>query len=143
LQAQGACRILGLSGHSRGIFPALAADRSYGLFHLRYNAANRGAEQEVFPFLGENPPGIVVFSATRRMSLVKSRRIPDGLRRPEAADCYRFVLSHPSVDVVISAPSKLDQMKHNLSRLSARGPMSEEELAWMREVGDRVYGRGR
>jgi hypothetical protein len=33
-------------------------------------------------------------------------------------------------------------MQLNLSE-AAKGPMNEAELAWMRRIGDYVYGRGR
>ncbi len=141
LRARGAFRYLGVAGHHRPLFARLAGEPDYDVFHIRYNAANRGAEQDVFSRLALDRPGIVAFTATRRMSLVKSRRIPDSERRPTAGDCYRFALSHPSVDVVISAPSRLTHMQLNLSE-AAKGPMNEAELAWMRRIGDYVYGRG-
>jgi aryl-alcohol dehydrogenase-like predicted oxidoreductase len=142
LQSRGAFRYLGIAGHHRPLFPRLARVQDYDVFHIRYNAANRGAEQDVFPRLGRDRPGIVAFTATRQMTLVKSRRIPAGERRPTAGDCYRFVLSHPSVDVVITAPSRMAYMQKNLFE-AAKGPMTEPELAWMRRIGDRVYGRRR
>ncbi len=133
-------RYLGISGHRRALFAELAKDPRYDLFQLRYNAANRGAEEDVFPHLPPCPPGIVSFAATKRMSLVKSGRIPDGEKRPTAGDCYRFVLTHPSVDVVITGPSNADQLKKNLE-VVGKGPMDTEELEWMRRIGDYVYGR--
>ena len=142
LRKQGAFRYLGISGHQRPIFPKMAEDPRYDLFQLRYNAANRGADQDVFPHLPENRPGIVAFTATRRMSLAKSRRIPEQERKPTAGDCYRFVLTNPSIDVVISAPSNGEQMSRNLREI-AQGPLSPEDMAWMRRVGDFVYGRKR
>jgi predicted aldo/keto reductase-like oxidoreductase len=85
---------------------------------------------------------MVSFTATRRMSLVKSRKIPAGEKHPVPGDCYRFVLSNPYVDVVISAPSKARQLKENLSEV-AKGQMDPAELEWMRRIGDYVYGRRR
>jgi aryl-alcohol dehydrogenase-like predicted oxidoreductase len=142
LQGQGAFRCLGISSHNRSIFPRLAQDSRYGLFMLRYNAANRGADVDIFPHLSEDRPGIISFTATRNMSLVKSGKIPAEEKRPTAADCYRFVLSNPNVDVVISAPSKMQQMQQNLKEV-AKGPMGQEEMAWMRRIGDHVYGKKR
>jgi aryl-alcohol dehydrogenase-like predicted oxidoreductase len=133
-------RYLGVSGHRRALFPELAQDPRYDLFQMRYNAANRGAEQDIFPHLPESRPGIVSFTATRKMSLVNSKRIPSNEKRPTAGDCYRFVLSHPSVDVVITGPSSASQLKQNLVEIK-KGPMDEEELQWMRRIGDYVYGR--
>jgi aryl-alcohol dehydrogenase-like predicted oxidoreductase len=142
LRRQGAFRYLGISGHRRPIFPKLAEDPRYDVLQLRYNAANRGADRDVFPHLPDVRPGIVAFTATRRMTLVKSRRIPESERRPTAADCYRFVLSNPFVDVVITAPSNGEQMARNLREV-ARGPLSAEDMAWMKRIGDFVYGHKR
>lgn len=142
LRKGGAFRYLGLSSHKRLLFPELAKDQRFDLFHIRYNAANRGAEEDIFPHLPEPRPGIVVFQATRRMSLVKSRKIPPLEKRPTAGECYRFVLSNPHVDVVITGPSKASHLEENLRDVS-KGPMAEEELAWMRRIGDYVYGRSK
>jgi aryl-alcohol dehydrogenase-like predicted oxidoreductase len=140
LKQKGAFRYLGISGHNRSLFPRLSGDSRYDLFHIRYNAANRGAENDIFPHLPQQRPGIVSFTATRRMSLVKSRKIPAGEKHPTPGDCYRFVLSNPSVDVVISAPSKASQLRENLAEV-AKGPMDPSELEWMRRIGNYVYGR--
>ncbi len=140
LRERGAFRYLGISGHRRTLFPLLRDDPRFSLFHLRYNAANRGAENDVFPLLPENRPAVVAFTATRKMSLVKSKKIPPHERRPTAGDCYRFVLANPHVDVVITAPSTAAQMAQNLKDVS-KGPMSQEEMEWMRRIGDYVYGR--
>jgi predicted aldo/keto reductase-like oxidoreductase len=74
------------------------------------------------------------------MSLAKSKKIPADGRRPTAGDCYRFVLSNPYVDVVITGPSNARQLEENLTEV-AKGPMNSEELRWMRRIGDYVYGR--
>jgi aryl-alcohol dehydrogenase-like predicted oxidoreductase len=131
---------LGISGHRRALFPELAQDPRYDLFQIRYNAANRGAEQDIFPHLPEKRPGIVSFTATRKMTLVNSNRIPPEEKRPSAGDCYRYVLTHPMVDVVITGPSQAQQLKENLREVE-KGPMNDDELAWMRRIGDAVYGR--
>jgi aryl-alcohol dehydrogenase-like predicted oxidoreductase len=140
LKDKQAFRYLGISGHKRALFPELAKDPRYDLFHIRYNATNRGAEEDIFPHLPESRPGIVSFTATRRMSLVKSKRIPAVEKRPTAGDCYRFVITNPSVDVVITGPSNAEQLKQNLDEVK-KGPLSEDELQWMYRIGDYVYRR--
>jgi aryl-alcohol dehydrogenase-like predicted oxidoreductase len=46
-------------------------------------------------------------------------------------------LSRPEVDVVISGPANGEELDEALAALD-RGPMSDDELAWMRRVGDGV-----
>jgi predicted aldo/keto reductase-like oxidoreductase len=53
-------------------------------------------------------------------------------------DCYRFVLSNPDVDVCLTGPETAEQMAANLKTLQL-GPLSVEEMQWMRKVGDNVH----
>jgi len=137
LRKIGAFRYLGISSHNRSLFAGLLKDSHYDVFQFRYNAAHRGAEQDIFPYFPEERPGTVAFQATKRMTLVKSKRIPAREKRPTAGDCYRFVLSHPSVDVVTMGPSKAEHVRENLAE-AAKGPMPAPEMEWMRRIGDYV-----
>lgn len=141
LKSRGLVRHLAMSTHNRRLIPEMAGERGVDIFHVRYNAAHRGAESEVFPRLPAiDPPGIVSFTATSWRQILDTRRTPEGERTPTAADCYRFVLSQPAVHVCMTGPSTAEHVEASLE--AARlGPMNEEELAWMRRVGDAVVGR--
>ena len=140
LKEQGRFRYLGISTHQRPLFQQYLRDGSYDVFHVRYNAAHRGAEQEVFPALPrEGGPGIVSFTNTRWGDLLDPKKMPSGMSPPTAPDCYRFVLSHPAVHVAICGPKNDDEMAAGLTALKA-GPMDEEELERMRRIGDHVHG---
>jgi aryl-alcohol dehydrogenase-like predicted oxidoreductase len=139
LKQQGRVRCIALSGHHRPLFPTLAAQGAYDIFHVRYNAAHRGAEQEVFARLPqEGRPGIVTYTATRWGNLLASSRMPSGARTPAASDCYRFVLANPNVDVCMTGPKTVAEMEEALRALD-RGPLTPDELAWMHRVGDHVH----
>lgn len=139
-QARGLTRHLGVSTHERPLVPALAAPGSaWDVVHLRYNAANRGAEQDVFPHLAPGRSGLVGFTTTRWGQLCRPiKRAPADLRVPGAGDCYRFALARPELDVVMCGPANGEELRHALQALE-KGPMDEDELAWMRRVGDLVY----
>ncbi|UCD88814.1 MAG: aldo/keto reductase [Desulfobacterales bacterium] len=138
LKEKGFCRYLGLSGHNRSLFPKLARDGIMDLFHIRYNAAHRGAERETFPYLEkENRPGIVSYTATRWGHLLNPKKMPTGLPLPSATDCYRFVLSHPAVDVCLCGPKNTEQMRVALKALEL-GPLTQTEMEHMRTIGDYV-----
>jgi aryl-alcohol dehydrogenase-like predicted oxidoreductase len=143
LKEQGKFRFLGLSGHNRKLFPELAREGIFDVFHLRYNAAHRGAETEAFPALQDLPPemrpGLVTYTATRWGQLLKQKRMPPGESAPPAADCYRFALSHPAVDVCMTGPKNLGEMREALRALDL-GPMSVAELDRLRRVGDYLKG---
>ncbi len=139
LKGDGLVRFSALSAHDRHLFPELEKDKRIDIFHVRYNAAHRGAEREVFDQLPEqNSPGVVSFTNTRWGSLMKSSNMPAGEPPPSAADCYRFVLAHPKVHLAVCGPNSMMQLQEDLEALEL-GPMSEEEQERMRRIGDHVY----
>ncbi len=132
-------RGVGLSCHDRKFAGELAAAGTVDLLMIRYNAAHRGAEQDIFPHLTAHDPGVTSYTATRWTKLV---RRPPGWPKdrpvPTAGMCYRFVLTNPHVDVCLTAPSNGKQFAENLAEVR-KGPLNEEEMAFMREFGDVVY----
>jgi len=139
MKEKGMFRFLGLSSHNRSLFPKLAERSEFDLFHLRYNAAHRGAEQEVFPKLAfPDRPGLVSYTATRWGDPLNPRKMPRGKAPLRGADCYRFVLTHPMVDVCITGPKNTQQMREALKALDL-GPLSDEEMARVMRIGDYVH----
>ncbi|MDZ7639568.1 MAG: aldo/keto reductase [Bryobacterales bacterium] len=142
LVAKGKVRHLAISSHACPEFARFAANPETGILHIRYNAAHRGAERDTFPHLGEKRPGTVVYTATSWGQLMKSKRIPRDVPRPTAGDCYRFVLSKPTVDLCMTGPASLAHVQEAVKAMH-KGPMDPDELDWMRRVGDAVYGKPR
>ena len=138
LKAQGKVRKIGVSIHDRPRAGRLAQDSPLDMLMVRYNAAPPGAEQAIFPHVRPQPTAVVAYTATRWRKLLKRPRGWDG-PVPTAADCYRFCLSHPTVDVVLHGPKNLPQLQENLAGLD-KGPLSEDEMSWMREFGAVVHG---
>ena len=56
-----------------------------------------------------------------------------------AGDCYRLCLTRPHVDVVLSAPKTAAEVRENLAALE-KGPLSDDEMTWMRDFGRAVHG---
>ncbi len=142
LVRRGRARHVMLSGHHRPTFPLVAVDRRVGLLMVRYNAAHPGAEQEVFPRLPAERPGIVAYTTTSWGQLLARELAPAGERVPTSTDCYRFVLSSPHVDACWSGARNAEELDAALRALDL-GPMPEDELAWMRRVGATVRERTR
>ena len=141
LKQRGLVRHIAVSTHKRALAPELARMEEIGILHVRYNAVHPKAETEIFAHLpSEGGPGVVAFTATCWRKLLDPRRIPAGERVPTAGDCYRFVLSHPSVDVCMTGLSSMDHARHAFEALD-KGPMSDDEMAWMRRVGRAIYGK--
>ena len=139
LKERGRVRYLGISSHNRPMFRKYLEMGIFDLFMVRYNAAHRGAESDVFDHLPEeNAPGILAYTCTRWGHLLNPKRMPPGEKTPRATDCYRFALSHPKVDVAITGPKNAEQMRENLGTLD-EGPLGEGEHAWMSRVGDHIH----
>lgn len=140
LKESGKVRFLAVSGHVRAKFAQHLQRGLFDAIMVRYNAAHRGAEKDVFPLLPANSGmGVICYTATRWGTLLKGTL---GERAPLASDCYRFVLANPSVSVCLSGPKNGAEMQEALKVLTSP-PMNEEELAWMRRVGDAVYRKKR
>ncbi len=140
LRERGRVRFFAVSCHHRPAFQHYINEAVLDVLMLRYNAAHRGAEREIFPYLEiPNRPGTVAYTATRWGRLINPKKIPPGEPTPRASDCYRFVLSQPQVEVCLAGPANAEQMREALAALD-RGPMSEDELAWMRKIGDHIHG---
>jgi aryl-alcohol dehydrogenase-like predicted oxidoreductase len=139
LRDSGKVRKIMISCHNRPNFEQYIRDPTYDAIMVRYNAAHPGAEQEVFPLLdaGGPRPGVVSYTATRWGGLLDPTMIPPGEALPRGSDCYRFALSHPDVNVTLCGAKDRTELVEALEALR-RGPMSEDELAWMKRVGKGV-----
>jgi aryl-alcohol dehydrogenase-like predicted oxidoreductase len=139
LRELGLCRHLSISCHRRATFEEHIAEATWDSIMVRYNAAHPGAEEDVFPHLGRRRrPGVVAYTATCWGRLLDPRRTPPGEPTPRASDCYRFALSHPDVNLVLSGPKNAEQLDEAMAARD-RGPMDPDELAWMKRVGERVH----
>jgi aryl-alcohol dehydrogenase-like predicted oxidoreductase len=138
LRAKGKVRSIMVSCHHRPTFERFIEEPAFDALMVRYNAAHPGAEREVWPHLrGPNRPGVLAFTATRWGTLLDPRFLPPHERTPRGSDCYRFALTNPHVDVTLSGPKNAAELDEALLAIE-RGPMDQEELAWMRRVGSHV-----
>jgi aryl-alcohol dehydrogenase-like predicted oxidoreductase len=138
----GEAKYIAMSGHNRKLFGDLARDKNnpIDIFMIRYNAAHPGAETDIFPFLpDENRPGVTIYTATCWGKLLNPKKMPGGESPMTAADCYRFALSHPEIDLCLTGPKDAEQFNQGIKALEL-GPLSEEELARFRSIGKYVHG---
>lgn len=139
LREEGKIKFIGMSCHDRKFAGQMASSGALDAYMIRYNAAHRGAEKDIFPYLGTHNPGLISYTATRWTYLL--RRPPRWRkteRVPSAGDCYRFVLSNPNVHVCLTAPRNMRQLEDNVCALDL-GPMTGQELEFMHSFGDAVY----
>jgi predicted aldo/keto reductase-like oxidoreductase len=134
---------IGLTSHQRPLAAEIARSGSLDLLMIRYNAAHRGAEQEVFPTTDALGLPVVVYTCLRWGALL--RPTPDdplGFVVPRAPAWYRFALQSPSVTVALMAPDNRAELDEDLSVLDCREALSTEDYADLAAHGQRVRRHG-
>lgn len=143
LKKEGKIRFIGMSGHNRPVFGQLAQQNNTAIdvYMVRYNAVNRGAEEDVFPHLsGKNRPGIVTYTTTCWGKLLKASKMPHGKSPLTSTDCYRFALSNKNVDLCLTGPKNQDEMDEALRTLDSSS-LSNNEMEHIKYIGDYIHGR--
>lgn len=135
---RGQVRAIGMTTHNRAVVMPLIEEGIIDYFHVRYNAVHRGAEQDIFPHLPSERPGIVSFTATSWGQLLKQKKMVAGITAPSAGDCYRFVLARDEVDVCMMGVRNLQMLEDNLAEIE-KGAMTPEELQRMQSIGAHLY----
>lgn len=148
LKERGLVRHILISCHHRPAFAALAEHRELEAWMVRYNAAHRQAESQVFPLVqaqprpdGGQPPAIIAYTALRWGTLLDPRYAPPGEPPLTAVEAYRFVLSQPAVKLCLAGPRDDTELEAALAALRL-GPLDEEGLARARRIGDAAYAFG-
>jgi predicted aldo/keto reductase-like oxidoreductase len=130
---RGQLALIGLTTHQRTLGANWIESGKLDLLMLRYNAAHRGAEQDVFPVTDRLRVPVVAFTAQRWGALrAATPDDPPGFKPAPASDWYRFALAQPSVSVVLMAPANGLELHENLALLQdwrAPDPNEFEELA--------------
>jgi predicted aldo/keto reductase-like oxidoreductase len=138
-QRDGRVRRLGVTTHRRPLAAAMAQSGLLDLLMLRYNAAHRGAETEVFPTTDALGMPIIAYTALRWGGLLRTTPDdPPGFVVPSAAWWYRFVLQSPSVTMTMAAPHSRAELDEALTVLDAMRPMHAVDYARLAAHGQRV-----
>ncbi len=142
-QKAGEVRRLGLTTHQRSLAVTAARSGLLDLMMIRYNAAHRGAEKDVFPVTDALGVPVVVYTCLRWGGLLRGTLDdPPGFSVPRAPSWYRFALQSPSVSVALSAPDTRAELEEDLSVLEANGPLAATEYERLADHGSRVRKHG-
>jgi predicted aldo/keto reductase-like oxidoreductase len=132
-------RRIGITTHQRLLAAEAARSGQLDALMIRYNAAHRGAEREVFPVTDESRVPVIAYTALRWGALLQpTPDDPPQFTVPSAPDWYRFVLQSPSVTVTMAAPRTRAELEQDLEVLRCTGPLSESEYKRLAEHGERV-----
>ena len=143
-RTQGTVRSIGMTSHQRPLAAMAAESGRLDLLMIRYNAAHRGAETDVFPVTQQENIPVVAFTCLRWGALLKSTPAdPHGFQPAQAFQWYRFVLCQPAVAVALMAPNGNAELQENLALLDDWQGLSDEDYAALRDHGKRVHQHAR
>jgi predicted aldo/keto reductase-like oxidoreductase len=135
----GVIRRLGVTSHQRPLAAEMARSGLLDALMIRYNAAHRGAEREVFPVTDALGLPVIAYTALRWGALLQpTPEDPPGFVVPPAPAWYRFVLQSPAVAVALMAPNDRAELEEDLTVLDAIGPLPADEYERLAEHGRRV-----
>jgi predicted aldo/keto reductase-like oxidoreductase len=142
-QRDGVVRRLGLTTHQRKLAAEVARNRELDLLMIRYNAAHRGPESELFPITEALGVPIIAYTALRWGALLRpTPDDPPGFVVPSAPAWYRFVLQSPAVTVALMAPDTRAELEEDLEALGPGAPLSGDEFERLAAHGARVRRHG-
>jgi len=142
-RSRGRVRLVGLTTHQRKLGARWAESGKLDILMVRYNAAHRGAEQDVFPVTDRLKIPVVAYTAQRWGALPKKTRDdPPDFTPPPAREWYRFALAHPSVSVVLMAPANRKELEEDLILLEDWRAPNAEEFERLAAHGRRVRRHG-
>jgi predicted aldo/keto reductase-like oxidoreductase len=138
-QKDGRIRRIGITTHQRPLAAEAAGSGLLDLLMIRYNAAHRGAEQEVFPATTAAGLPVIAYTALRWGALLEpTPEDPPGFAVPRAPAWYRFALQSPAVSVVLTAPHSRAELDEDLTVLDTPAPLPADEFGRLAEHGQRV-----
>jgi predicted aldo/keto reductase-like oxidoreductase len=138
-KADGLVRRIGLTSHQRPLAAEMAASGLLDALMIRYNAAHRGAEQDIFPVTDARSIPVIAYTALRWRALLRpTPDDPPGFEVPCAVGWYRFVLESDSVAVVLAAPNDRAELLEDLEMLTVAGPLEPAEYERLADHGARV-----
>ena len=139
-QQQGKVRFIGLTTHQhRGLGAMVTETGAVDLLMIRYNAAHRGAEQDVFPVTRRMNIPVICYTALRWGGLLKpTHDDPSAFKLLPAPEWYRFVLANPAANIVLTAPNDHKELEQDLGLLNDWRPPRKWEFERMAAHGKRV-----
>jgi aryl-alcohol dehydrogenase-like predicted oxidoreductase len=139
----GVVRRIGITSHQRQLAAEMARSGLLDALMIRYNAAHRGAQREVFPVTEALGLPVIAYTALRWGALLRATPDdPSGFTVPAAPYWYRFVLQAPAVAVTLAAPHSRAELLQDLEVLQATGPLPPGEYEQLARHGERVRRHG-
>jgi aryl-alcohol dehydrogenase-like predicted oxidoreductase len=139
-------RAFGASFHERSLAARVMAARAADIGFVRFNPVHRGALDDLFPSLQARAPSLVYNFKSTTGYLSEAAITHLGLSsshwRPLATDYYRYALARPELDGILCALRGAGQVEA-LAQAVERGPLTDEETAYLDDLADLARGEAR
>jgi predicted aldo/keto reductase-like oxidoreductase len=135
-QEEGLVRFTAFTAHNRKLAAQIAETDEFDVAIVRYNAAHRGGESEMFPSFQKMGCGVSIYTPLRWGELLTAPRGWKG-DAPQPHEIYRFALEHPAVHTVWNAPKTGEQLDENLRAVEEGFHLSPQRLEELRAYGQR------
>jgi hypothetical protein len=140
-------RAIGATFHDRVAAREAVRERQVDVAFLRYNPDHAGARHDVFPHLPERPRPLLFGFKSTFGHVPPARMAELGLPGPDywnphITDHYRFALTRPQMDgllIALRTPGEVTALAAALDR----GPLTEEEEAYLMDVAGVARGEAR
>jgi predicted aldo/keto reductase-like oxidoreductase len=140
---EGVVRKIGITSHQRPLAAQMAQSGQLDLIMIRYNAAHRGAERDLFPLTKRLRMPVIAYTALRWQALLQpTPDDPPAFVVPPASAWYRFVLQSPAVALTLAAPADRAELDNALQVFRSPGSLDEAQYEILCEHGARVRRHG-
>ena len=134
---EGLIRFIGVTGHKWDIVAQAVATGRFDTVLCWYNCAMKEPESNVFVQAQKHGTGVVIMQAARQNKLFGSED------EPAKADFYRYVLSHPAVNVTLKGLRDVDAFCQIAAALADHDILTEEEQVRLEAYGARMLAAGK
>jgi uncharacterized protein len=121
---QGLVRFIGVTGHDWQVLNEVLSTGLFDTVLCWYNCAMREPEGLVFPIAVQQNTGVVLMSTARGGQLYARPGTPNA---PDDTDFYRYVLSHPTVDVALMGLRDISLFRRTADGLRQKLTLNEAE----------------
>ena len=145
LVKEGKIRYILASTHSHFVGAVLANSKvrstpSLDAIMLRYNLSHKSAAESLsFPYALQNRVPVIAFTTTRWNRLLSKDQCVNGdeTAPPSPADCIKFALRHPAVEIVLHSSRDEEELENTLQSLILKpfNVESDEKYNAWREYG--------
>ena len=129
---EGLIRFIGVTGHNWDTVSKAVATGLFDTVLCWYNCAQREPEENVFVGAAKHNTGVVIMHSTGADKLFEADDVP-----PQA-NFYRYVLGHPTVNVVLRGMRDANQFVQIAQALAENSSLTLEERTLMEDYGTRM-----